>query len=268
MICKNCKRLLPNQINYCTDCGAKVIRNRLTLRNLFDDFNQHFLNYDNTFLKTLIHLFTKPEAVIDSYINGTRKKYVNAIGYFTIALTFAGLQMYIINKFFPDALDFSTYNPNSSELETQTQNKIIEYTREYQSIIMMFYIPIYALISKITFFNIKKYNYTEHLVVYMYTQAQVTIVGFVFTIGALLLGMPFMFIGFLMLPLMVIYIAYCLKRLYNLSIGGIILRTLFFGFISGFFLVVFVAISMGIYLYNGGLETIKEAAKEAQKVNS
>ena len=268
MICKNCKRLLPNQINYCTGCGAKVIRNRLTFRNLIEDFSERFLNYDNTFLKTITHLFTKPENVIDSYINGTRKKYVNAISYFAIALTFAGLQMYVITKFFPEAMDFSTYNPNSSKLETDTQNKVLEFTREYQSIIMMFYIPFYALISKITFFNIKKYNYTEHLVIYIYTQAQVTIVGFVFTIAALLLGVPFMYIGFVMLPLMVIYIAYCLKRLYNLSFPSIILRTLFFSLIFGVFLVIFIAVATGIYLYNGGLETIKEAAKEAQKVNS
>ncbi|WAC01775.1 DUF3667 domain-containing protein [Lacinutrix neustonica] len=78
---------MPQQINYCNGCGAKVIKNRLTMRNLFEDFTYNYLNYDNKFLRTFLNLFTKPEAVITSYIDGTRKKYVNVISYFAIALT-------------------------------------------------------------------------------------------------------------------------------------------------------------------------------------
>ena len=89
MNCKNCNLLISDKDNFCNSCGAKVIRNRLTIKSLFEDFSEQFLNYDNKFLQTFLHLFTKPEVVIDGYINGTRKKYVNVISYFAIALTLA-----------------------------------------------------------------------------------------------------------------------------------------------------------------------------------
>ena len=85
MNCKNCDANLNQNSDYCNNCGAKVIRNRLTIKTLFSHFSEQFLNYDNKFLQTFIHLFTKPEDVIGSYINGTRKKYVNVISYFAIA---------------------------------------------------------------------------------------------------------------------------------------------------------------------------------------
>ncbi|PHR71636.1 MAG: hypothetical protein COA67_06375 [Lutibacter sp.] len=84
-------------------------------------FNEQFLNYDNKFLQTFIHLFTKPEVVIDGYINGTRKKYVNVISYFAIAITLSGLQMFILNKFFPEMLDFSSLDDkNMAEFQKKT----------------------------------------------------------------------------------------------------------------------------------------------------
>ena len=79
MECKNCKGLISLSISYCPNCGAKIIKNRLTVKNLFGSFVAQFLNYDNKFLQTFISLFTKPEKVIGSYINGTRKKYVNVL---------------------------------------------------------------------------------------------------------------------------------------------------------------------------------------------
>lgn len=64
MDCKNCNTSLVEIQNFCSDCGAKVIRNRLTIRNLFEHFSATFLNYDNKFLQTFIGLFTKPEEII------------------------------------------------------------------------------------------------------------------------------------------------------------------------------------------------------------
>lgn len=64
MDCKNCNTPLVENQNFCPVCGGKVIRNRLTIRNLFEHFSATFLNYDNKFLQTFICLFTKPEEII------------------------------------------------------------------------------------------------------------------------------------------------------------------------------------------------------------
>ena len=56
--------------NYCPDCGAKHIRNRLTTIILLNQINDQFLSIDNRFLITFLDLFKKPEKVINGYING------------------------------------------------------------------------------------------------------------------------------------------------------------------------------------------------------
>ncbi|WP_273566165.1 DUF3667 domain-containing protein [Maribacter halichondriae] len=91
MECKNCQSTLAERADYCSFCGAKIIRNRLNLRNLWTEFTEQYLNLDNTFLRTIKHLFTKPKEVILGYINGQRKRYLNPISLYAIALTFTGI---------------------------------------------------------------------------------------------------------------------------------------------------------------------------------
>ena len=97
-ICKNCESPLLAENNYCNVCGARVIHNRLSFKILFAQFTEEFLNYDNKFFKTFIHLFSRPEEVILGYMKGVRKRYANPVSYFAIALSLTGLWMFIVNK--------------------------------------------------------------------------------------------------------------------------------------------------------------------------
>lgn len=259
MVCKNCKRLLPQQINYCNGCGAKVIKNRLTIRNLFEDFAYRYLNYDNKFFQTILHLFKKPEIVIESYINGTRRKFTDPISFFAIALTIAGLQLFIIQTFFPNAFDVSSFSQPGME---GFQKSNVENLQKYQSLYMMAYIPIYALITKLVFFNIKTFNFTELLVAYLYLQAQITIVSAIISIILIALKVNFMFVGLISIPFMVLYVAYALKRLYQISTPGIILRTVGF---SAILFSIFVIVSIGFAFWMFFTESGQEMI-EAQKV--
>ena len=155
MDCKNCSFPLDDSNEYCGFCGAKVIRNRLTIRNLLAHFSEQFLNYDNKFLQTFIHLFIKPEIVIQSYIDGTRKKYVNVISYFAIAITVSGLYIFILNKFFPECLELPDFMPSEQQ---EFQNKGMTFMQEYQSLLMMLYIPLYAIMAKMVFIG---FNFPE-----------------------------------------------------------------------------------------------------------
>ncbi|WP_452223798.1 DUF3667 domain-containing protein [Lacinutrix chionoecetis] len=269
MVCKNCSNIISDRVNYCNNCGAKVIRNRLTMRNLSQDFAYKYFNYDNKFLKTIKTLITSPEVVIESYINGTRKMYVDAISFFAIALTAAGLQLFIIQNFFPNAFDVVTLAGQSGMEDFQKAN--MESLQKYQSLYMMAYIPMYALITKVVFFNKKRFNFTEILVIYLYLQAQITILLAVVTIALVALQVNMMYVGFISMPFMVIYIGYALKRLYKISVPGIILRTM--GFFTVLF-IVFVIAAVGftawMFLTESGQEFIEvqKAAKEAAKLKS
>jgi predicted amidophosphoribosyltransferase len=71
--CKNCHKPLNDSQNFCDECGAKIIHNRLTPKVLLQQVNEQFLSIDNKLLRTFIDLFKKPDNVINGYINGTRK---------------------------------------------------------------------------------------------------------------------------------------------------------------------------------------------------
>lgn len=225
MHCKNCNTSLKDQSGYCNNCGAKVIRNRLTVKNLFEHFSEQFLNYDNKFLQTFIALLVKPQDVIGTYIAGTRKKYVNVIGFFSIAIMITGVEYFILNKFFPEFLDFSIITAIGA---VGPVNEIFGFILEYQIFILISLIPIYALMAKIVFFNLKKFNYTEHLVIFMYVISQLSILGFFLSIPSAALGFKMGGFTLFIIVLQLVYSAYCLKALYGLSLKGIILRTLFF----------------------------------------
>lgn len=271
MNCKNCKSVLNDTNSYCSVCGAKVIKNRLTTRNLFNHISEEYFDYDNKFFKTFIHLFTKPEEVIGGYINGTRKKYINVINYFAIAISVAGLQLFLLNKFFPEFMDPSNFSDiiglaNNDEFEKsqlEIQSSIMNFIQEYQSIIMMFYIPLYALISKLVFLNIKKYNYTEHLVIFMYVQAQSTIfLAPITIILAIISNKLLIVLSLLTIPIMIVYTAFCLKRLYNLSLERIILKTLIFILILGVLFVLFIIVYTIIVFLSGGFDSIIESTQQ------
>lgn len=260
MNCKNCHTALLEEDDYCKSCGGKVIRNRLSFRNLFEHISETFFNYDNKLLRTLIDLFIKPEVVIGGYIDGTRKKYVNVISYFALAITVSGIYMFIINKYFPEVMDFSFMSAPGQE---EFQKKNMAFTQEYQSILMMSYVPIYALMAKVVFFNLKKYNYTELLVIFLYIQAQISISSAILVISLAAIGLSTSILGMAVIPLMVVYSAYCLKRLYGLDLFNIIIRSLLFCVVLGITLVIITIAMLGIMFLTGDLHEMFEAGKKA-----
>jgi len=263
MNCKNCAFLLTPNDNYCPNCGGKVIRNRLTIKNLLEHFSEQFLNYDNKFLQTFIHLFTKPEIVIEEYINGTRKKYVNVISYFAIAITVSGLYLVVINKLFPEVMKLPGFMQSPGQAEFQSKN--MAFVQEYQSLLMMLYIPFYALMAKLVFIGFKKYNFTELIVIFMYSQSQMAIFIAIGTIIIMAFGINFFITTLISIPIMIIYTGFCLYRLYKLNFQEMILRSLIFLIVLVLACVLYIIILTLIMYLSGDLQAILEAQKAARE---
>lgn len=79
MHCKNCSNNLRTDYSFCSVCGAKVVKQRITNKSLVYDFLERYFNLDNTFLKTIKHMLIKPEKVCGGYISGLRKRYLNPL---------------------------------------------------------------------------------------------------------------------------------------------------------------------------------------------
>jgi len=225
MECKNCELPLRTDYSYCSNCGAKVIRNRLTIKNLWYDVTERYFNVDNTFLKTFLHLSIKPETVIGSYIDGIRKKYLNPISYYAIALTLSGVLLFLLGEFFSNQMNMDwMFQEGADNPGADTMDK----TAKYQSVISVISIPFYALISKLIFLNEKSMNYTEHIILNLYIFAQFTIVTFTIYLIFLMLGFNFLKITYTGLLFYVIYMAFAMKRIFKLSLGRIIWKTVLF----------------------------------------
>ena len=226
MECKNCNTPQRTDFNYCPNCGAKVIRNRLTIKNLWYDVTERYFNLDNTFIKTFLTLFTNPQKVIVSYISGVRRKYLNPISYLGIALTLSGLSLFLMRKFAFDKMDFGSA---AAGVNPEFTKKVMTVALDFSSFIFMLYIPILALAGWIVF-NKPKYNITEFIIVASYSLAHFSIVSFFIT-----LFMMFFFpenylsLSYYVILLMALYSAYVLNKLSGRSILKSVLFLLLFG---------------------------------------
>ena len=254
MNCKNCQNELTPESDYCNICGGKVIRNRLTLKNLFEHVSETFFNYDNKLLRTFIDLLKKPDEVINSYVKGVRKRYVNPLSFFGVSLTLSGLSLFIIQKFYLQYLDVSKFF-NSEIYQNEVSQQMVQNSYdgafEYGSLVFSFMIPFLAVISIIVFYN-KHYHFTEHLIIYLYSMSELTIVSII--IGHLvLLTIPEQYLAFSLISylVLIIYHAYVLKRVFQLTALQLLLKILFF-FAIGLVIFILFTVLVAIYMIATG----------------
>lgn len=242
MTCKNCDARLRTDYLYCPACGAKVIRNRITIKNLWTDFLERYFNLDNTFIRTVVHLTTKPEVVIEGYLQGIRRKYLNPISYMGIAITLSGLIVFLMVKS-GDAMNFDMLNNNVS---TRYQEKLMDFILDYQALIFLLFVPMMTIAGWLCF-DQKRYNFAERTIIFMYALAHYSLVIFLPSI-IVLFFIPeqyfiFSFIGILF---MVVYTTYVIIRISKSRGVALIARLLLFYFIL---LILYFAFSIALPLF-------------------
>lgn len=242
MECKNCHTSLSETAEYCHSCGGKIIRNRLTMRNLLEHFSETFFNYDNQFFQTLIDLIKKPWEVVESYVGGTRKRYISPLSFFAISLTISGIYVFLVKKYFMASFAMS-YNYGNTP--AKFGEDIVNATIEYYSLTYFLLIPGFALLSRIVFYN-KSYNYTEHVVMFFYTMSLISIISSILTIliSSIYPESMMVLVG-IVYVLYFIYQTNLYKKLFNLSIKQLSLKVLLF---IPLFFMAYVGISIVIFI--------------------
>lgn len=222
MHCKNCGHSLQEHENFCSNCGAKVIRNRLTPRVLAEQVNQEILAIDNRLFRTFYALFRAPEDVILGYINGVRKKYQDVLQYFAIALTLTGFQLLLISFLFPDAFEVSESMTKFIESQPGQENnpfKDISYkeSTDYQGLGYVLTTPFYAISTYLAYMitGDKQFNLTEHFVINLYYSAQVIFITAFLTLAGVIFGLDYITASLLTIVPLFIYYYFVLKRVFN-----------------------------------------------------
>lgn len=261
MNCKNCNNNLSELQKFCDQCGAKIIYNRLTPKVLATQVNEQFLSIDNKFLRTFVALFINPKDVIDGYINGMRKKYVNVITYYAISLTILGFQMFLLKNFFPEFIDAqNSFFTDSFQIGSQSTEKppfdFPAFFNNYQGVFFSILMPFIAIGTWLVYLTKRKYNYTEHLVINLYLTAQTIYVSFfIYLLFAAFNIQNFLIASIIVTPPLMLYGAYVFKKLYKSSfikslikyIAAYIIYTIVFSLMMLIVLVIFF-----LYLYSTG----------------
>ena len=217
MECKNCSTSLPSAYHYCPSCGAKVVHNRLTLKQVGQDLGNQVFNLDNTFFKTFKHLFVQPDAVIKSYISGTRKKYMNPIGYFAIAVTLLGVLFFFLRRVYHVDLTSNSF--------TDREGPNMDFIFDYQGLLSYLIVPLNAIMTWILFIDRKKLNYTEHLVANAYISGQVSFVQVLVCLPLFgLFDIRYDVFTWVFLVLTISYQFYVLKKVHQIGFWNSFLR--------------------------------------------
>lgn len=247
MECKNCNNTLLNADGFCSKCGARIIGSRLTFRFFFKEFLDRVLSWDNKFFKTFRHLFTKPEVVITCYVSGVRKRYLEPFGYLLISITLSGITIFLMRDSTLDAL--SGFNTSQNEVFTEQYKNMMNFIYDYNAFVTALIIPLYALISWIVFYNKKMFNYVEHIIIYLYSTAQFSIVNTVVFIIFYYTGIVLdNIIMSATLLASIMYNAYILKRLFRLNFLQLAIKILYFLVILIIIYLIF-GIIAGIIMY-------------------
>lgn len=258
--CLNCGMQFDHTDHFCRDCGAKKIEERFTPRRVLNEAGERIFNLDNTFLRTFKDLFVRPEAVIGGFLAGLRKRYLNAFSYFTIAITISGFQVFVMKRFYPEVIkEVSNFDGKDNALSQMIQ----DWVTEYQPVVMFATIPFLAFMGWLTFLTLKRHNYTEHFIIQLYAYSHLSMLAAVVGVIFLVTGIKYVLFGVLSVPLYILYNAYMYKRLYALTIKGIILRTLFFlTILLVLYILTVIAILAIVFVFNPDvfMEMVKQNA--------
>lgn len=267
--CKNCHTSLLLDQRYCPNCGAKRIYNRLNTRNLLEDFSERFLNVENAFLRTFFALFIKPEDVINGYVNGLRKRYMSAFSYFAVALTLGSIYLFLFRNWFIEESDFSSFlygfdeglTKGMDSPEMEFGNKIADVLFDYYSFFTFIFIPFYAIISKVVFWNYKKYNFIEHVVIFLYAYSQTQIVTNLLLILFIWTSMGTLAISSMLSVFPFFYTAFVLYRVFDLTLEKLLLKTLLFLAVLLPFSCLLFSLGGGLLYVSGSLDSFIETIK-------
>jgi len=261
--CKNCGS--KNIDNYCSNCGQMVYQKRFTLKSyLISLFN--LFSVEKGFFYSLIMLFIRPGILINDYLKGKTRIYINPLKYLLIV---GGIFAFVMIK--TDILDISyktgneiIYNSTEElqkeykelqhkDQELKMQQNILSYLKKYVNIVPLFIIPFYSLVG-LWFYRSRKLFYGEFLIIFSYTVAQTFLISVLILVPLVLIFTELkQFFPLISLISAIIYISYLLFKTFDQSlilsaIKGVLVYTLgtILFWIALIILFILLAIALGL----------------------
>jgi len=266
MKCKNCNHIIENDAQFCDNCGGKIVVQRITFKQLFLEFFINVFGVDSKFFLTLRKIATHPDEVINEYLSGVRKRYVNPFAFLAVG---AGLSLLVFNYFADDfiainnsiqsdqikelkqkaELDLSSLKntdkkqlqklqieKNTAQMQLKFMDGWMKFMLRYYNLLTFVFLLIYAILSKWTYK--KPHNFGEHVVINAFIYGFLTYITLIFFMLAIAIHPTIYSYSIL---IYVLFYMYAFGKFYKLSIRNSILKL--FRFLLGL-IVLFVSLTI------------------------
>ncbi|MFS4415833.1 DUF3667 domain-containing protein [Maribacter sp. 2307ULW6-5] len=236
--CRNCSTQMTEVSSFCACCGAKVIRERITVKGLLANVAQTVLGWDNTYFVTIRHMLAKPGVLLRAYMEGTRKRYMNPFSFLLIGMTLAIFTFNSFDEHFvrmnqdvqksqmewmAETLGGPYASAEFQEEQLADSESAIRFQLKYFNLLTVLLLPLYTYLAFLVYG--RPYNFAEHLVVNSYVQG-VSFLSITLFFMLSLVTHPFVYmVNFLFL---VWLYTYAYGKLYNLSLGQSLLKVFVF----------------------------------------
>lgn len=158
--CQNCSTLILN--NFCDNCGQKKFK-KIDRKYIWDEIQYTFLHTNKGFLYSVKNIIKNPGKTARAFIEGNRVNHYKPI---LLVFVLSGISTFISVKIIGFEKIMSAFYVKET-LNSAYMNDVMTFIKSYNSILMLFLIPFFALTTKLTF---RKWgnNYYEHIVINAY----------------------------------------------------------------------------------------------------
>lgn len=234
MECKNCGHKLNENAQYCDRCGQKVIKEPLSLKQIFTDLLHIITNLERGLLFTIKEMAIRPYHLINEYIEGKTKPFYGPLRFLILTVTLSVVVNISLGLYDQQQETIAGFLLDDTDTEAmERQRQFSETPKKYANVIPLLIIPFVSLMSY-AFFQKRKLNYAEHLVMNAYLSGFTSLLGILFQLSFWLLSIP-IFTGLMASSLInYVYFSWTYKHLFDYSWAGALSRgalTLSLGFI-------------------------------------
>ena len=254
--CPNCNQVVDG--NFCSNCGQKKYK-RIDRKYIWEELQYTVFHTNKGFLYSVKNVIKNPGKTAREYIEGKRVSHYKPI---LLAFVLSGISAFISFKIVGlNEIMKEIYS--SKGMYSDLMSDLMSFVASYSSFIMLFFIPVFALFSKIAF---KKWghNYYEHIIMNAYFLSFHALVNIIVIYPLMFLMKsnieamgPLPFLSLLVIPFIMVW--FC-KGFYNEhSLKSIILKVLLILFMLfiGYILLVF---AVAFYLILSEQEILQQMA--------
>lgn len=242
--CVNCA--CESKGKHCPECGQRLSVKQVTFRGMISEFLSKWIGFDNQFGRTMLGLYTSPNSVITSYLNGNRVKYLGPLAYLVIM---TALLILSFDLFGVKAEDFMKTQSNLFQQEVkqdanqiELQKKVFKFLGDNMRFVSGAMIPFWSV--TLGWFFRKKYLLAERMVIATYFSCQSIWITIIFVgisaitnelYSKMLFIIPFLYYGYALYNLFP-------EKKWSSFLKGI------FSYLSAFFLAMIISIIIGVLI--------------------